>query len=118
MISPSSSHLVQDPLDGRDFYDNQRCIPVHAYCLETVLKVIRRSLYNDGYSHEESVMLGWSLPKWTGHGPWTSESTDSGDLPAGYWRGCEDQRNRWVKGIEGSHLLTVSRSMQVDEMAD
>ena len=99
--------------------NTQRMIPLHHYCLAVVLKTIRRSMYNTGYSHEESCLLGWSLPKWTGYGPWVNESSRGGFAflrsgeaggggGVGYWRGCTDQRNRWEEGREGSHLLPVS----------
>ena len=94
----------------------QRCISIHAACLEIVLKTIRKSLFNSGFSHEENMMVGWSLPKWSGYGPWVKEVKSDGSVwqrdgkgrnPVQYWTGCEDQRNRWEMGKEGSHLLPV-----------
>ncbi|OCF30653.1 hypothetical protein I316_07701 [Kwoniella heveanensis BCC8398] len=68
--------------------DGRRCITIHAYCLSAVRSMIRQSASSassttagsnsDGNgvgragarTHEEGVMLSWSLPRWTGHGPW------------------------------------------------
>jgi hypothetical protein len=107
LLSPTSSPFQEGNHEALS--TKQRCAPIHAYCLDVVLKVIRKSLYIKSYGHEETVMLGWSIPKWTGYGPWVSGLTASDrDLNMGYWRGCETQRGRWVKGVEGSHLLDVS----------
>lgn len=104
-----------DPLRSGDA--EQRAIPIHSYCLERVLKTIRKSLYNNGFSHEENMMLGWSLPKWTGYGPWVRDerngrrwlhARNDDVLGVGYWKGMADQRSRYREGEEGSHLSPVS----------
>ncbi|ORX38678.1 hypothetical protein BD324DRAFT_650025 [Kockovaella imperatae] len=93
---------------------NQRCVPIHAYCLTCVLGTVRRSMYNNGFSHEENMILAWSIPKWTGHGDWTypsdlepsrSPTGSFSRLRSAYWSGTESQRRRWDPEIEGSHLL-------------
>ncbi|OCF40511.1 hypothetical protein I317_05681 [Kwoniella heveanensis CBS 569] len=68
--------------------DGRRCITIHAYCLFAVRSMIRQSTSSvssttagstsngngvgraGARTHEEGVMLSWSLPRWTGHGPW------------------------------------------------
>ena len=89
-----------------------RAIPIHETCLAKLLAAIRRSMFNNGFSHEESMMLGWSIPKWTGFGPWVRQPPNelamerSGGF--GYWAGTIDQKKRHVEGEPGSHLLEVS----------
>jgi hypothetical protein len=62
-------------------------------------------------------MLGWSLPKWTGWGPWGSNTPDQDSMhtaawPSGFWTGTASQSSRWQseRGKEGSHLLPVGPS--------
>ena len=98
--------------------DIYRSIPVHAYCHNAVLRTIRKSIYSSEYDFREGMMIAWSLPKWTGYGPWVGEANrfkSRGDVyNAGiYWAGCWDQRQRWRDGEEGSHLLPVSRSCSI-----
>jgi hypothetical protein len=92
---------------------SKRMILMHDYCLKAVFRMIRRSMFNNGYSHEESMMIGWSLPKWTGWGPWVPGAGRDDFLRAvgtrvGLWRGTASQRARWQNGQEGSHLFDVS----------
>jgi len=74
---------------------------------------MRKSLFNNGFGHEEAVTVSWSIPKWTGYGPWVDDClakgfiADDGRGAYGFYRGCKDQRNRWRDGVEGSHLLEV-----------
>jgi len=75
------------------------------------------------------MMLGWSIPKWTGYGPWV-DIRDRGGKGVmqqverrgwvGYWGGTKDQRERFEArreegvGVEGEmggeawHLDQVS----------
>ncbi|RXK38120.1 hypothetical protein M231_04581 [Tremella mesenterica] len=92
---------------------HRRTVPIHAYCLMCVLRTVRKTMYG-GYSHEERMMLGWSLPKWTGHGSWVGQvdpNVFGGEkgLGVGYWCGTKSQRERWKKndGKEGGHLVNA-----------
>jgi hypothetical protein len=112
IISVSSAHLslANEELEE----SHQRCVPIHDWCLEKVRRVVGRKTVGVGLSVETSLMLGWSIPRWTGLGPWVrregemllEEVGESG--MTGYWRGTEDQRGRFEPGKEGSHLLPVS----------
>ena len=92
----------------------KRTTPIHAFCLQCVMRTVRRTMYG-GFSHEERMMLGWSLPKWTGHGPWVGEMRGDAvlrgerGLGAGYWGGTPVQRERWRAsgGAESGHLVLV-----------
>ena len=94
---------------------NGRCIPIHHYCLTKVQATIRRSTFNTGFSHEENMMLGWSLPKWVGYGPWVHEEDRGGETFGktaerrgwvGYWGGTGSQKARYKDSSE--HLSPVS----------
>lgn len=94
-----------------------RTVSIHHYCLEAALRTIRKSTFTSGYTHEETMMLGWSLPKWTGWGPWgfntpDQDSRHTAAWPSGFWTGTASQRSRWQRktGNEGSHLLPVGPS--------
>ena len=99
--------------------NNKRTVVIHQYCLDCVLSTVQRSMYNDGFSHEENLVLAWSIPKWTGHGDWSTpvelQSTaapigtrfQTGRVRSAYWLGTESQRTRWDQKMEGSHLLPV-----------
>ena len=107
-ISPSSSTLTPGSKPSQS-----RCVPIHQYCMEAILKMIRRSIFNNPFSHEENMVFGWSLPKWTGFGPWVEDIDERFRMKEngwvlGHWGGCVSQKLRFVKGIEGSHLLPVS----------
>lgn len=112
IVSVSSAHLslANEELEG----SHQRCVPIHDWCLDKVRRVVGRKTVGVGLSVETSLMLGWSIPRWTGLGPWVrpegemllEEVGESG--MTGYWRGTEDQRGSFEPGKEGSHLLPVS----------
>lgn len=95
---------------------NARCVPIHHFCLSRVQSTVRRSMYNMGFSHEENMMLGWSLPKWVGYGPWVARADrggealgdSSGNVRVGYWAGATSQRERFSRS--GTHLIEVSAS--------
>ena len=115
VIPPPNISTITSPSQAPDIY---RSIPIHAYCHEAVLKQIRKSIYSSDYDCGEGMMIAWSLPKWTGYGPWvdkTNRLMSRGDVynAAVYWAGCRDQRRRWRDGEEGSHLLPVSRFLSV-----
>ncbi|WVQ68258.1 uncharacterized protein L199_006465 [Kwoniella botswanensis] len=101
----------------------RRCIPIHSYCLSLILQTIRKTPYSNARSHEESVLLNWSLPKWTGYFPWCNltakEKGKSFAVPEGltgkdgerqamvmkpgFWGGMWDARSRFAK--VGDHLV-------------
>jgi len=110
-----------------------RCIPLHTYCLEAILRTTRQSMFNTASSHETNMLLGWSLPKWTGWGPWVDTRDRGGsDVAQGverrgwvdYWGGTADQCARFAqaaierRGVDGDcpnrcqeqqrHLIAVS----------
>lgn len=109
-ILPPNSHIPADT-------DTQRQIPIHSYCLNAVLKTTMKSMYFSGSTHDESMMVGWSLPKWTGYGPWVRGVSGGGTAflgalekkgaGVGYWAGLGVQKDRWTVGVEGSHLHPV-----------
>jgi len=74
---------------------NSRCIPIHHYCLTKVQATIRRSMFNTGFSYEENMMLGWSLPKWVGYGPWVQSDDRGGE---GLWADGGPPRVGWLLG--------------------
>ena len=97
--------------------NNPRSILIHDYCLSAVLRTIIPGRSSSGFSHQETKMILWSLPKWTGYGPWIREPDRDGPgflkdmetrgIGCGFWTGCADQKSRWREGVEGSHLLSV-----------
>lgn len=121
-VSPSSSTLAsvseeQDPITQGRNGAGTRCVPIHEYCLQKVTQTIRKSMFNSGFSHEENMMLGWSIPKWTGYGPWVNVEDRGGKYLltqmrergwVGYWGGSVSQRERYQVDTPGSHLLPVS----------
>lgn len=118
-IRPTSSspNLIDQAIENTS---RRRCISLHSYCLDAILHIILKTQSSSftGTSHEGSMMLGWSLPKWTGYGPWMNPADRGGPefladmekrgIGIGYWAGCGSQRGRWKEGVEGSHLLAVS----------
>jgi hypothetical protein len=128
-VCPSSTTSLINAADGGSRYFEEgagawhrpknRCVPIHHYCLAKVLLTIRKSMYSLGHSHERDMMLAWSIPKWTGFGPWVHSEDRGGDVMArtlaqrgwvGYWGGLAVQMQRWEDGVPESHLLPVSAS--------
>ncbi|WVQ99826.1 hypothetical protein IAU59_006969 [Kwoniella sp. CBS 9459] len=144
-----TSRIDQDQLDDGGASkvppkDHRRCVTVHAYCLTAIRSMIRQSAFSSSdqrrgggvrtraRTHEEGVMLSWSLPRWTGHGPWVGREMrdpkawtwsdvntmgEGGDgrqsqigstrgegwcMSVGYWGGTASQRQRWKN--TGDHL--------------
>ncbi|WVQ74735.1 hypothetical protein IAR50_004340 [Cryptococcus sp. DSM 104548] len=53
-------------------------------------------------THEERMMLEWSLPMWNGLGPWARKKDgesdeEKGKMNFGHWRGLVSQRERWER---------------------
>ncbi|WWD18904.1 hypothetical protein CI109_103360 [Kwoniella shandongensis] len=127
---PSCSSNASDPkqsIEGKRT-DAKRKVPIHSYSLDSVRRTIHRSIFHTvpppeelsetGWDtrtreHEEEMMLAWSIPKWTGWGPWSvhrSEETDGTQaqvgesatrkviLKPGCWMGTFEQRERWEEG--------------------
>ncbi|WVW85835.1 hypothetical protein I302_107873 [Kwoniella bestiolae CBS 10118] len=100
----------------------RRSIPIHAYCLSLILRTTHRT-YSNTRTHEEKVLLNWSLPKWTGYFPWSSLDIKDKEkafavpeglvgrqgernamvMMPGYWGGMWDQRARFAR--TGDHLM-------------
>lgn len=58
----------------------------------------------------DQMMVGWSVPRWTGFGPWVKEMAVRPAIGMG-WTGLADQKGRYVDGVEGSHLRAVRLSL-------
>ncbi|WVQ81705.1 hypothetical protein IAT38_003830 [Cryptococcus sp. DSM 104549] len=116
--TPPTSDTAAADTTKAEQYATKRCIPIHAYCLTAVLSTIRKSQFNSAQTHEEKMMLAWSLPRWSGYGPWVGgkgtreglgltpgagATTGAGGLGVGHWRGTVSQRERWAD--DGKHLL-------------
>ncbi|ODN80182.1 hypothetical protein L198_07838 [Cryptococcus wingfieldii CBS 7118] len=104
-ISPTSKAC---PSPGQTGAKTKRCVPIHAYCLLAILSTIRQSQFNNAQTHEEKMMIEWSLPRWSGFGPWVRKGDEEGEgagggLSLGHWRGLVSQRERWE--MEGKHYL-------------
>ncbi len=87
-----------------------RATPIHHYCLQAVIQTIQSRTFRAGYSQEENVLISFSLPRVIGFGLWDDSSFHKrmGPLTTpGYWCGTASQRDRFIDGIEGSHLLPV-----------
>jgi hypothetical protein len=119
ILNPSAVSISSPPLASSlrasSIDPTRRTVSIHHYCLEAAIRTIRKSTFASGYTHEETMMLGWSLPKWTGWGPWGPNPPDHGSThvvgwPSGFWTGTPSQRSRWQRGKEGSHLLAVGSS--------
>ncbi|WRT68210.1 uncharacterized protein IL334_005185 [Kwoniella shivajii] len=104
---------------GRRIDPPRRIIPIHSYCVSIIRSTTRKSL-NNSKTHEEGVLLSWSLPRWTGHGPWSNQAEDKAFavpeglkdrkgkkepvvMTPGYWGGMFDMRERFARN--GNHLL-------------
>ncbi|WWC90892.1 uncharacterized protein L201_005829 [Kwoniella dendrophila CBS 6074] len=110
---------------------SRRIICIHSYCLSSIKETIYKTPFSNSITHEENVLLNWSLPKWTGFGPWSMSKSISGSSSNGgestqhayakpeglidkkgdknaiimkpaYWGGLFDQRDRFAK--TGDHL--------------
>jgi hypothetical protein len=121
ILNPSAVSISSPPLASSlrpsSIDPTRRTVRIHHYCLEAAIRTIRKSTFTSGYTHEETMMLGWSLPKWTGWGPWGSNTPDQDSMhtaawPSGFWTGTASQSSRWQseRGKEGSHLLPVGPS--------
>jgi hypothetical protein len=91
---------------------HKRIMPIHLYCLRAILGVVKAGLFNCGYgmSREEGMMIGYSIPRHVGFGPWVSGQTGGDVCPERSWSGLADQRSRWCNSqIESSHLISVSQ---------
>ena len=104
-VSPTLRQASQRP-------NPKRWVPIHAYCMDCVLKTLQKSMFNNGFSHSENMLLAWTMPKWMGHGPWSPRDARLGGRVAGgavSWCGTASQRARWENesGMERNHLLLV-----------
>jgi hypothetical protein len=109
-LQPSSGILPHPPpvSDLRDSNNpHKRIIAIHLYCLRSVLDIIQSDMFSTGGVNDEQVMIGYSIPRYTGFGPWMNWKLKSAQRPEASWRGLADQRNRWELGVEGSHLCPV-----------
>ncbi|WWD02388.1 hypothetical protein V865_000427 [Kwoniella europaea PYCC6329] len=128
-VEPSSPPLPPLQFGGlnekrqKEEEPHRRCIPIHSYCLSLILQTIRKTPYSNARSHEESVLLNWSLPKWTGYFPWSDLTAKEKEkafavpegltgrdgerqgmvMKPGFWGGMWDMRSRFVK--VGDHLV-------------
>jgi hypothetical protein len=102
------------PTDPRDQKNpHKRIISIHLYCLRAVLGVVKSGMFNCGSVHDEQMMLGYSVPRYVGFGPWMPAQLRATERPESTWMGMADQRSRW-NIIEGSHLLPVSHTHPVE----
>ena len=112
-LQPSTGILPYPPpiADPRDANNSHRKImPIHLYCLRAVLGVVKSGMFNCGSVHDERMMIGFSIPRYVGFGPWVSGGTRFAERSESTWRGMADQRGRWDL-MEGSHLRPVSQSI-------
>ncbi|WVF72619.1 hypothetical protein IAT40_007437 [Kwoniella sp. CBS 6097] len=138
--SSSEVQAVQEDKTRPKEKDHRRCVTIHAYCLSAIKSMIRQSAFSSSSpsspsssvggggarTHEESFMLSWSLPRWTGHGPWVNKDMrdltawiwndrgtrsgygvdaargDGWSMSIGFWGGTASQRERWKR--TGDHL--------------
>jgi len=111
-LQPSTGILPYPvpPADPRDAKNpHKRIVSIHLYCLRAVLGVVKSGMFNCGSVHEEQMMIGYSMPRYVGFGPWTPAGMRSAERPESTWMGMADQRSRWDV-IEGSHLRSVSQA--------
>lgn len=113
-LQPSTGILpypppIADPRDARN--PHKRIVSIHLYCLRAVVGVVKSGMFNCGSVHDEQMMIGYSIPRYVGFGPWTPASSVSTERPESTWMGMADQRARW-NVIEGSHLRSVSPPSQ------
>lgn len=86
---------------------SQRVIPVHLYCLRAIIAITQPGMWNCVSDHPDSMMVGWTVPRWTGFGPWMKDPTARPISSMG-WSGLADQKYRYIEAVEGSHLRSVS----------
>jgi hypothetical protein len=113
-LQPSTGILpypspIADPRDTKS--PHKRSVPIHLYCLRAVLGVVKSGMFNCGSVNDEQMMIGYSIPRYVGFGPWSLANLRSTERPGSTWMGMADQRARWNM-IEGSHLRSVSPSSQ------
>jgi hypothetical protein len=106
-LQPSSGILpypppIQDPRNSNN--PHKRIVSIHLYCLRSVLDIVQSDMFSTGGRNVEHMMIGYSIPRYTGFGPWIYGNVKS---PEASWKGLADQRNRWELGVEGSHLCPV-----------
>lgn len=87
---------------------HKHVVPIHLYCLRAVIGITQTGMWNCSSVADDQMMVGWSVPRWTGFGPWVREMAVRPAVGMG-WTGLADQKGRFVEGIEGSHLRSVSR---------
>ena len=104
-----------DPRDAKN--PHKRIVPIHLYCLRAVLGVVKSGMFNCGSLHEERMMIGYSIPRYVGFGPWMPASLRFTERPESTWMGMADQRSRWDV-IEGTHLLPVGSPSSGTHMTD
>jgi hypothetical protein len=109
-LQPSSGILpyplpISDPRDSNN--PHKRIVCIHLYCLRSVLDIVQSDMFNTGGRNVEQMMIGYSIPRYTGFGPWMNGSLRSTEKPEASWRGMVDQKSRWKFGVEGSHLCSV-----------
>jgi hypothetical protein len=110
-LQPSSGILpypspIPDPRDSTN--PHKRIGSIHLYCLRSVLDIVQSDMFGTGGRDVEHMMIGYSIPRYVGFGPWINGSLRSTERPVASWRGLADQRNRWESGVDGSHLSSVS----------
>lgn len=86
---------------------HQHVVPIHLYCLRAVIAITQSGMFNCSVTQVDSMMVGWSVPRWTGFGPWVKGMAAKPAIGMG-WTGLADQRARFEDGVEGSHLRPVS----------
>lgn len=84
----------------------QNIVPVHLHCLRAVIAITQSGMWNCKSDHPDVMMVGWTIPRWTGYGPWVRNSIIRPTYGMG-WSGLADQKSRYVEGVEGSHLRSV-----------
>lgn len=85
---------------------HQHIVPIHLYCLRAVIAITQSGVWNCSMVANDQMMVGWSVPRWTGFGPWVKEMAVRPATGMG-WTGLADQKGRYVDGVEGSHLRAV-----------
>jgi len=82
-----------DPRDAKN--PHKRIVPIHLYCLRAVLGVVKSGMFNCGSLHEERMMIGYSIPRYVGFGPWMPASQGlPKDLKVPGWE--------WqIRGVDG-----------------
>lgn len=88
---------------------HKHIVPIHLYCLRAVIAITESGMWNCSGRSTDQMMIGWSVPRWTGFGPWVREIGVKPAIGMG-WTGLADQKSRFREVIEGSHLRDVSLS--------